>query len=103
MSTTGPRPGTRSAASGRTGWPGSRTRGTLIDPNSNAVTTQYNHQRKVVRAGTAGGTACDATHSGGCWYAVFSDQVVESSTAPSTETITTGTSCGGAFPAGIQA
>jgi hypothetical protein len=64
--------------------PGPGTRAsTSIDPNSNAITTQYNHQRKVVRAGTAGGTACDATHSGGCWYAVFYDQFSEA-TATST-------------------
>ena len=83
--------------------PAPRTRtSTLIDASSNAISTAYNHQRKVVRAGTGGGADCTATTSGGCWYAVFYDQVVESTTAPSTETITTGTSCGGAFPAGIQ-
>src|SRR5712691_6999017 len=48
---------------------------TLIDPGSNAATTTYNQQRKVVRAGdVAGQTACDATNSDGCWYAVFYDQ-----------------------------
>src|SRR5439155_1078699 len=45
---------------------------TLIDPNSNAATTVYNQQRKVVRAGFgAGPTPCDATNSAGCWYTVF--------------------------------
>src|SRR3989454_67529 len=74
-----------------------------LDPSANSPTTVYNQQRKVVRAGDVSGqTACDATNSDGCWYVVFSDQVVESTTAPSTETITTGTSCGGSFPAGIQ-
>src|SRR5437867_2330867 len=70
-----------------------QTRGnTLIDPNSNAVSTQYNHQRKVVRAGDTPGGPCDATNSDGCWYSVFSDQLAEetSNTTASTETITTG-------------
>src|SRR5207247_5571077 len=76
---------------------------TQIDPISNAPTTIYNQQRKVVRAGDVSGqTACNATNSDGCWYTVFYDRVVESTTAPSTETITTGTSCGGSFPAEIQ-
>src|SRR5881392_1249514 len=36
----------------------------LLDPNSNAATTVYNQQRKVVRAGGgAGATPCDATNS----------------------------------------
>src|SRR3989454_2133418 len=74
-----------------------------LDPSANSPTTVYNQQRKVVRAGDVSGqTACDATNSDGCWYVVFYDRVVESTTAPSTETITTGTSCGGSFPAGIQ-
>jgi len=52
------------------------TRGTLIDASSSRISTQYNHQRKVVRAGdVAGDGACDATNSDGCWYAAFSDQV----------------------------
>jgi hypothetical protein len=66
---------------------------TLIDAASNAVTTAANHQRKSVRAGNVtGDTACDATNSDGCWYDVFYDQLVEpthTSTAPTTETITT--------------
>src|SRR5947209_736339 len=81
------------------------TRGdTLIDPNSNAISTQYNQQRKVVRAGTAGGAACDATNSGGCSYAVFSDQFAEdtATTAASTETLTKGTKVAGTFPTDIQ-
>src|SRR3989449_532405 len=74
-----------------------------LDPSANSPTTVYNQQRKVVRAGDVPGRpACDATNSDGCWYVVFYDRVVESTTAPSTETITTGTSCGGSFPAGIQ-
>src|SRR2546428_5723729 len=51
---------------------------TLIDPNSNAATSTYNQQRKVVRAGNVSGqTACDATNSAGCWYLVFYDQLAE--------------------------
>ena len=53
----------------------------LIDPGSNAATTPYNHQRKVVRAGDTPGTACDATNSDGCWYTVFYDQFAEQSTS----------------------
>ncbi len=54
--------------------PGTRAN-TLIDPRSNAITTQYNHQRKVVRAGdVAVDSACDATNSDGCWYSVFDDR-----------------------------
>src|SRR5438876_4210926 len=78
---------------------------TLLDPNSNAATTQYNQQRKVVRAGTgAGATPCDAANSAGCWYTVFYDQLVEAtaSSAPSTETITTGNRASGTFPGDIQ-
>ena len=49
--------------------------GTLIDSHSHAVSTQYNQQRKVVRAGdVSGDTACDATNSDGCWYSVFHDR-----------------------------
>jgi len=56
--------------------------GTLIDPGSNAPTTTYNHQRKVVRAGDVPvDTACDATNSDGCWYAVFYDQFKEPTSA----------------------
>src|SRR5881296_594501 len=76
-----------------------------IDPNSNAATTVYNQQRKIVRAGAgAGATPCDATNSAGCWYTVFYDQSVEAAanTPPSTETIATGSGCGGTFPADIQ-
>lgn len=54
---------------------GPQPSGTLIDGGSNAPTTVYNHQRKVVRAGDVSpDTACDATNSDGCWYAVFHDQ-----------------------------
>src|SRR3989441_3635328 len=75
-----------------------------IDPNSNAATTVYNQQRKVVRAGAgAGATPCDATDSAGCWYTVFYDQLVEqATTAPSTETITLGTKVSGTFPTDIS-
>src|SRR5881296_3440837 len=75
-----------------------------IDPNSNAATTVYNQQRKVVRAGAgAGATPCDATNSAGCWYTVFYDQLVEqATTAPSTETITLGTKVSGTFPTDIS-
>src|SRR6059036_3099207 len=75
-----------------------------IDPNSNAATTVYNQQRKVVRAGAgAGETPCDATNSAGCWYTVFYDQLVEqATTAPSTETITLGTKVSGTFPTDIS-
>jgi len=85
--------------------PASGTRAsTLLDGNSNAISTQYNHQRKVVRAGDVPvDTACDATNSDGCWYTVFADQLSEAApTAPSTETITTGSSCGGTFPTDVQ-
>ncbi|HYV08445.1 MAG TPA: hypothetical protein VEL81_02575 [Thermoplasmata archaeon] len=78
---------------------------TVIDPGSNAATTTYNHQRKVVRAGdVAGQTACDATNSDGCWYVVFYDQFAETTvnTAPSTETITKGSKVSGTFPTDIQ-
>ena len=52
---------------------------TLLDPGSSSLTTTYNQQRKVVRAGTvANQTACDATNSGGCFYAVYQDQVPSS-------------------------
>src|SRR5207247_8254775 len=64
---------------------GPQTATTQIDPISNAPTTIYNQQRKVVRAGdVAGQTACDATNSDGCWYTVFSDHLLEESatTAP---------------------
>src|SRR5216117_3211460 len=75
-----------------------------IDPNSNAATTVYNQQRKIVRAGAgAGATPCDATNSAGCWYTVFYDQLVEqATTAPSTETITLGTKVSGTFPTDIS-
>ncbi|HYY47149.1 MAG TPA: zinc ribbon domain-containing protein, partial [Thermoplasmata archaeon] len=57
---------------------GPQTTATQIDPNSNAATTRYNQQRKVVRAGTgAGATPCDAANSAGCWYAIFYDQVFD--------------------------
>jgi len=90
------RPLTRSVA-------GPGTRGsTLIDASSNAVTSQYNHQRKTVRAGdVSGDTACDGTNSDGCWYDVFADQLPEptqTSNYPSTETITTGCKLGYGFP-----
>ncbi len=77
---------------------------TVIDPGSNAVTTNYNQQRKVVRAGdVAGQTACDATNSDGCWYVVFYDQLAETTdSAPSTETITTGSKVSGTFPTDVQ-
>ena len=78
---------------------------TLIDPNSNAATSTYNQQRKVVRAGDVSGqTACDATNSAGCWYVVFYDQLAEATgnTQASTETITTGTKVAGTFPTDIQ-
>ncbi|HYS72718.1 MAG TPA: tetratricopeptide repeat protein [Thermoplasmata archaeon] len=53
---------------------------TVIDPGSSAVTTNYNQQRKLVRAGDVSGqTACDATNSDGCWYTVFSDHLLEES------------------------
>jgi len=52
---------------------------TLLDPGSSGLTTVYNQQRKVVRAGmVANQTACDATNSGGCFYAVYQDQVPSS-------------------------
>src|SRR2546426_2276175 len=75
-----------------------------IDPNSNAATTVYNQQRKIVRAGAgAGASPCDATNSAGCWYTVFYDQLVEqATTAPSTETITLGTKVSGTFPTDIS-
>src|SRR5438552_3591757 len=75
-----------------------------IDPNSNAATTVYTQQRKVVRAGAgAGATPCDATNSAGCWYTVFYDQFVEQATmAPSTETVTLGTKVSGTFPTDIS-
>src|SRR5881296_2888435 len=83
---------------------GPQTATTLIDPNSNAATTVYNQQRKIVRAGAgAGATPCDATNSAGCWYTVFYDQLVEqATTAPSTETITLGTKVSGTFPTDIS-
>src|SRR5213080_2415993 len=80
---------------------GPQSTSTLVDPNSNAATTVYNQQRKVVRAGGgAGATPCDATNSAGCWYTVFYDQFVETTatSAPSTETITTGSRSSGTFP-----
>ena len=75
------------------------TRGsTAIDPGSPSTSTEYNHQRKSVRAGNvAGDTACDSTNSDGCWYDVFHDVLVEpalSTIAPTTETITTGCKLG---------
>jgi len=73
---------------------------TLIDGGSNAATTVYNHQRKVVRAGSgAGATPCDATNSAGCWYVVFYDQLANDTYAsgPTTETITAGTRASGGF------
>ncbi|TLZ40486.1 MAG: hypothetical protein E6K19_09270 [Methanobacteriota archaeon] len=83
---------------------GPQSTSTLVDPNSNAATTKYNQQRKVVRAGTgAGSTPCDATNSAGCWYTVLYDQLAEeATTAPSTETITLGTKVSGTFPTGIS-
>src|SRR6266581_4495277 len=78
---------------------------TQIDPNSNMATTVYTQQRKVVRAGTGAGVIpCDATNSAGCWYTVFYDQSVEATTntAPSTETITTGSRVSGTFPGDVQ-
>jgi len=84
--------------------PGTRS-STLIDANSNAITTQYNHQRKVVRAGdVVGDGACDATNSDGCWYSVFADQLAEvtANTQASSETITMGSKVTGAFPGDIQ-
>jgi hypothetical protein len=55
---------------------------TLLDASSNSISTLYNHQRKVVRAGdVVGDAACDATNSDGCWYAVFYDQLGEAATA----------------------
>jgi len=52
---------------------------TLLDPGSSSLTTTYNQQRKVVRAGTvANQGACDATNSGGCFYAVYQNQVPSS-------------------------
>src|SRR5437016_14207429 len=66
--------------------------------------TVYYHQRNVVRAGTgAGATPCDAANSAGCWYTVFYDQFVETTatSAPSTETITTGSRSSGTFPTDI--
>src|SRR2546427_398055 len=77
---------------------------TLIDPNSNTATTVYNQQRKVVRAGTAAGAnPCDAANSAGCWYTAFYDQFVEATatSAPATETITTGSRSSGTFPTDI--
>jgi hypothetical protein len=67
------------------------------------VSTLYNHQRKVVRAGNTPGGPCDATNSDGCWYSVISDQFVDrmADTAASTETIVTGSKIAGAFPADI--
>src|SRR5213596_3898049 len=76
----------------------------LLDPNSNSGTTVYNQQRKVVRAGIgAGATPCDAANSAGCWYTIFYDQFVETTatSAPSTETITTGSRSSGTFPTDI--
>ena len=84
--------------------PGTRA-STLVDANSNGITAQYNHQRKVVRAGdVVSDSACDATNSDGCWYSVFYDPLAEamSNTTASTETITTGTKVAGTFPADIQ-
>jgi len=78
---------------------------TLVDGSSNAITTQYNHQRKVVRAGdVAGQTACDATNSDGCWYVVFFDQLTETdyTSPPGTETITTGTKVSGTFSSSVR-
>jgi len=84
---------------------GPQTATTQIDPISNAPTTIYNQQRKVVRAGDVSGqTACDATNSDGCWYTVFQDQFTDapSNTQASTETITTGSKVSGVFPTDIQ-
>ena len=86
--------------------PGGTRGSTLLDPNSNAISTLYNHQRKVVRAGDVpSDSACDATNSDGCWYVVFYDQLLEatSNTQASTETVTTGTRVTGTFPSAIQA
>lgn len=83
---------------------GPQASGTLIDPGSNSASTVYNHQRKVVRAGdVSGDTACDATNSDGCWYAVFYDHLVETTlAAPFAETITTGTKVAGMFPTDVN-
>jgi len=83
---------------------GPQTTATLIDGSSSAATTPYNHQRKVVRAGDVPlQTACDATNSDGCWYVVLYDQLREDNytSAPSTETITTGTKVSGTFNSDI--
>lgn len=82
---------------------GPQVAATLVDASSNSATTVYNHQRKVVRAGDTPGTACDATNSDGCWYALFYDQLAEdqSTTAAGTETITKGTKVSGTFPTDI--
>jgi len=83
---------------------GPQSTATMIDGNSNAITTMYNHQRKVVRAGdVAGQTACDATNSDGCWYVLFYDQLVETTanSAPATETMTKGSKISGTFPTDI--
>ncbi|TLZ74573.1 MAG: hypothetical protein E6K14_03230, partial [Methanobacteriota archaeon] len=64
---------------------------TIVDPGSNAVTTNYNQQRKVVRAGdVAGQTACDAANSDGCWYVVFYDQLNDTVNAAPSRKIQTG-------------
>ncbi len=64
---------------------------TIIDPGSNAVTTNYNQQRKVVRAGdVAGQTACDAANSDGCWYVVFYDQLNDTVSAAPSRKVQTG-------------
>src|SRR2546421_3051370 len=83
---------------------GPQSTSALVDPNSNAATTQYNQQRKVVRAGTgAGATPCDAANSAGCWYVVFQDQFIEPGGGgfPVVQTITTGSRSSGTFPTDI--
>ena len=87
------------------GQTGPQASATPIDGGSNSATTVYNQQRKVVRAGDAAGqTACDATNSDGCWYTVFYDQLSETTyaSAPTTETVTTGSKVAGSFPSGID-
>jgi len=84
---------------------GPQASATLIDGGSNSATTVYNHQRKVVRAGdVAGQTACDATNSDGCWYVVFYDQLPQDTydSAPTTETVTTGSKVSGTFSTNVQ-
>jgi hypothetical protein len=57
---------------------GSKAISTLIDSYSDDITTYFNNQRKVVRAGdVAGDNACDATNSDGCWYVLFDNVITE--------------------------